>query len=224
MINQQPVCSCIPGFIGRPPTCRPECITSTECPLNQACSNQKCIDPCPGSCGIESVCQVVNHHPICMCKPGYTGDPFVKCSIIGNIITYGNKWKKLIEVILVQEIIERPPENPCKPSPCGFNSLCKIIGDTPSCSCLPNFVGNPPNCRPECVSNSECENHLACINQKCQDPCARGICGLNTECRVVSHTPNCICLTGFSGDPFTQCTPEQRNEDVFKIWLLLNVC
>lgn len=83
-VSQQAVCSCIPGFIGSPPTCRPECITSTECQLNQACSNQRCIDPCPGSCGLNSVCQIVNHHPICICKSGYTGDPFVRCSFIGK--------------------------------------------------------------------------------------------------------------------------------------------
>lgn len=207
VINQQAVCSCIPGFIGSPPTCRPECITSSECLLNQACSNQKCIDPCPGSCGLNAVCQIVNHHPICSCKPGDTGDPFVRCTLIGNkpnstLTEFINK------VNVVEEIPVRPQENPCQPSPCGFNSQCKVVGDSPSCSCLPNFLGTPPNCRPECVSNSECENHLACINQKCQDPCVE-MCGVNAECRVVSHTPNCACVVGFFGDPFTQCLPEQ---------------
>lgn len=50
-INGQGVCSCIQGFIGSPPSCRPECVINSECPLNEACINQKCIDPCPGSCG-----------------------------------------------------------------------------------------------------------------------------------------------------------------------------
>lgn len=96
------------------------------------------------------------------------------------------------------------PINVCQPSPCGPNSQCQVAGESPSCSCLPDFTGSPPNCRPECVSNSECPSHLACIRQKCKDPCP-GTCGLNAECRVVSHTPNCICLNGFTGDPFTQC-------------------
>lgn len=76
------MCSCVPGFTGSPPTCRPECVTSPECSLNQACVNQKCIDPCPGTCGIGAKCQVVNHNPICSCPPQYTGDPFVRCQII----------------------------------------------------------------------------------------------------------------------------------------------
>lgn len=78
-INGQAVCSCIPGFIGNPPTCRPECVTSSECPLNEACLNQKCINPCPGTCGITAHCQVINHNPICTCPVRYTGDPFVRC-------------------------------------------------------------------------------------------------------------------------------------------------
>lgn len=78
-INGQAVCSCVPGFIGSPPSCRPECITSQECLLNQACVNQKCIDPCPGTCGINAICQVVNHNPFCSCLPKYVGDPFLRC-------------------------------------------------------------------------------------------------------------------------------------------------
>lgn len=106
--------------------------------------------------------------------------------------------------ISVVSVVEEPV-NPCVPSPCGPNAQCKEINNSPSCSCIAEFIGRPPNCRPECVSNSECSTNLACINQKCKDPCP-GTCGTNAECRVVSHTPNCICLPGFSGDPFSQCT------------------
>lgn len=96
------------------------------------------------------------------------------------------------------------PTDPCVPSPCGPNAQCKVIRDSPSCSCLPEFIGIPPRCKPECVSNSECPNHLACIKQKCKDPCP-GTCGVNSECHVISHTPNCVCIIGYIGDPFIQC-------------------
>lgn len=102
-----------------------------------------------------------------------------------------------------------PPTNPCQPSPCGPYSQCQRIGDSPSCSCVSPYIGSPPYCRPECVSNAECANHLACINQKCKDPCP-GVCGANAECRVVSHTTMCVCLSGFIGDPFVQCTIAQQ--------------
>ncbi|CAH1999190.1 unnamed protein product [Acanthoscelides obtectus] len=56
-------------------------------------------------------------------------------------------------------------------------------------------------------------DHLACINQKCKDPCP-GICGQNAECRVVSHTPNCVCQPGYFGDPFTLCSIQQAVQEV----------
>lgn len=94
--------------------------------------------------------------------------------------------------------------NPCLPSPCGPNSICQNINESPSCTCMPEFIGTPPNCRPECSSNSECPNDLACINSKCSNPCI-GACGSMAECRVVSHTPNCVCPQGYFGDPFVVC-------------------
>lgn len=65
--------------MGAPPACRPECTISAECPSNQACSNQRCINPCIGSCGVNAECKVVNHNPICTCPASYTGEPFSRC-------------------------------------------------------------------------------------------------------------------------------------------------
>lgn len=201
--NGQPVCSCVPGFIGNPPTCRPECIINSECNQNKACVNQKCIDPCPGSCGIGAHCQVVNHSPICSCPALYTGNPFTRCYLERKIFILNIPINLSVQFILetIEPVI---PTNPCQPSPCGLNSECKVSADSPACSCLPGFIGSPPSCRPECVSNSDCSEHLACINKKCRDPCP-GACGSNAECRVISHTPNCFCSLGYTGDPFSQC-------------------
>lgn len=73
------MCSCLPNYIGRSPNCRPECTINSECPANLACINEKCGDPCPGSCGLYAQCSVTNHRPICTCPVGYTGDPFANC-------------------------------------------------------------------------------------------------------------------------------------------------
>lgn len=78
-IDNRAVCSCLSGYFGKPPYCHPECISSSDCPRDKSCSNQFCIDPCPGICGYNARCQVVNHSPVCNCKNGYTGDPFVRC-------------------------------------------------------------------------------------------------------------------------------------------------
>ena len=83
------------------------------------------MDPCPGSCGIEADCKVINHNPICTCPPGLTGDPFVKCKRIRYEI----------------EDLSRP-KDPCNPSPCGLHSKCEVINGVSICSCLPNFIGN----------------------------------------------------------------------------------
>lgn len=55
---------------------------NAECQSNKACMNNKCKDPCPGTCGQNAECQVINHSPTCSCYNGYTGDPFRYCHII----------------------------------------------------------------------------------------------------------------------------------------------
>ena len=76
------VCSCQKGYFGRPPNCHPECLVNGECPPNKACIRQTCLDPCQGTCGVNAVCNAINHQAICSCPPGYTGDPFETCSKI----------------------------------------------------------------------------------------------------------------------------------------------
>ncbi|XP_075154214.1 uncharacterized protein LOC142227620 [Haematobia irritans] len=205
--NGQSICSCLPDMIGFPPSCRPECISDSECPPNRACVNQKCQDPCPGSCGHHALCNVVNHIPICSCHSGYTGSPFVACQPISmtfpklNIRGYISNQS----VLLVQQPPQNiEPANPCIPSPCGPYSTCNVVHGSASCKCLHTYIGTPPYCRPECVSNSECQSSQACINQKCQDPCP-GLCGQNAECRAFNHIGMCLCLPGYEGDPFTNC-------------------
>lgn len=79
IVNDHAVCSCDANYVGTPPACKPECIVSADCLQNKACINNKCRDPCPGTCGINAKCQVINHNPICSCPSNYVGDPFVRC-------------------------------------------------------------------------------------------------------------------------------------------------
>lgn len=98
----------------------------------------------------------------------------------------------------------KPNDNPCIPSPCGANSQCRVVGETAACSCLPNYIGRAPNCRPECIISAECPANLACIKQKCSDPCI-GACGVHAQCSVMNHNSICQCEPGFTGDPFNSC-------------------
>lgn len=73
-------CVCVEGYFGDPYSgCRPECVLNTDCPRDQVCTNNKCRDPCPGTCGINAECNVFNHVAMCSCLPGYTGNPQRSC-------------------------------------------------------------------------------------------------------------------------------------------------
>ena len=86
--------------------------------------------------------------------------------------------------------------NPCIPSPCGPNAESRVVGDRCECSCFPEFLGSPPNCRRECTDNSDCSRALACIRYKCQDPCP-GSCAPSAMCKfkepLIPH-PLCFSL------------------------------
>lgn len=199
-VSDHAVCSCLPGFIGAPPQCRPECVVSSECSPTLACTNNKCVDPCISSCGINARCEVFNHSPICSCKPGETGDPFRGCQPILDVPQ--------------PERDENPClTDPCRDScnPCGPNSKCRAVGETAACECNIGYIGTPPSCRPECVINTDCPAQLACINNKCQNPC-EGSCGTNAECHVISHTVSCVCPPSYTGNPFVQCILREDEE------------
>lgn len=176
-------------MIGSPPNCKPECVLDIECDLSQSCQQQKCVDPCRGVCSSNAKCRVVNHYPMCYCQEGYTGNPSVNC-------------------VPIEKDVAIVPVNLCNPSPCGNNAECRIIGDYHACSCLPSMKGTPPNCRPECLINTECASNQACINMKCQNPCL-GSCGINSDCTIINHTPICSCMSGYTGDPFRICEKVQ---------------
>lgn len=146
---------------------------------------EKCGDPCPGACGYQAECSVVNHTPMCTCIQGYVGDPFTSCR---------------------PRPVEEPRPvitDPCNPSPCGPNAQCR----DGQCSCLAEFQGDPyVGCRPECVLSQDCPREKACIRQKCVDPCPN-TCGQNAQCDVINHVPMCSCPPGFTGSPFIECRP-----------------
>ena len=75
-------CRCIQDYFGDPyVACRPECTINADCPSNKACSRLHCVDPCPGLCGTNAQCRVINHIPTCTCNQGYQGDPFSSCRL-----------------------------------------------------------------------------------------------------------------------------------------------
>lgn len=116
--------------------------------------------------------------------------------------------------LLVHQPVDEPT-NPCNPSPCGANAVCKERNGAGSCSCLPEYQGDPySGCRPECIMNSDCPRNRACSNQKCRDPCP-GTCGINADCSVFNHNPTCTCRSGYQGNPLVSChLPVQARKNI----------
>ena len=193
------VCSCPPEYQGDPYVeCKPECVVNADCPASMACRNYHCYDPCIGTCGRNAQCAVRDHSPLCSCLPGYQGDPLVECL--------------------------RPPptdplvSDPCDPNPCGAGALARPSGDICICSCPPGLQGDPyVECRPECTVDSDCPRTLACISQKCKDPCVYdNRCGINAICEVTNHRSVCVCPPGYEGNAYQLCTPIRERECLYR--------
>lgn len=102
--------------------------------------------------------------------------------------------------------IQIEPIDFCRQNLCGSNSQCMVKNDVAICACSFGSIGNVPGCRPECVVSSHCPFDKACVNEKCVNPCS-DTCGKDAECRVNNHSPYCACRNGYTGDPFTECSP-----------------
>lgn len=186
--NSNEICECVPEYHGNPyEGCRPECVGNSDCQMNRACVRNRCVDPCPGFCGVNAVCSIVNHAPVCTCPSETTGNALRICSPVDRVGVHQDS-------------------DPCYPSPCGLNTVCRRNNNNAHCECLPGYFGSPygSGCRPECTINSDCARNLACANTKCVDPCP-GTCGHNAQCHVVNHNAICSCRDNYVGDPFLEC-------------------
>lgn len=203
--NNLAICSCLPNYFGSPPNCKPECSINADCPNDLSCQNQQCKNPCLGSCGYSAECVVSNHNANCFCPVGTTGDPFKSCTQVipcKTLILYS------LNPIFNFNLLAKEPsfDDPCNPSPCGANAIC----NNGQCSCTSEYPKGDPiqGCRPECIQNNDCPINLACIRNKCSEPCT-GICGSNALCDVYNHVATCSCPQGMSGNPFFECRPYQ---------------
>lgn len=193
--NEHAICECVRDYHGNPyEGCRPECTGNSDCPMSKACIRNKCQDPCPGVCGVEALCTVSNHIPICSCPQGTTGDAFRQC------------------VIVVERQEPVGHQDPCYPTPCGVNTICRNVANAAVCECIPGYFGSPTGagCHPECVISSDCPRTKACVNNKCVDPCP-DVCGYGATCKTVNHSPICSCPSQTAGDPFVECRPSERS-------------
>ena len=89
-------------------------------------------------------------------------------------------------------------------------------------ACWRNLIRKFSAPRPECTSDYECPTHLACIREKCQDPCQTHTCGINAECMVRNHRALCVCIDGYVGDPFTICEERKLHTKDY-VWVSISL-
>lgn len=223
---REPVDPCYPSPCTQNGICRevngiascsyPECVQNEDCPTSKACFNQKCGDPCNAACGVNALCNVINHKAVCSCPRGFDGSPFVQCS-------------QYVEPPLRPECtndeecsndkacINQKCTNPCTGGICVIDSECHVQKHRAVCTCQDGFTGNAQlGCyKIGCRSDSECQPTEACVNRECTDPCKITHCGVNAICKAdYNHKARCHCLENYKGNPLINCErPEcTRNE------------
>lgn len=215
------ICTCPIGYIGDPYREGNGCQKQKDCTnnndnecLNEAvCINGRCVSPCEGACGINSLCKVVNKKPICICPEGYES------------VSGGNACKK--------KILACSHNDECQGDICIEGQCFAACRNSSQCdpgdSCIKNFCITQCNvhsqcsigqacssgkCVSGCRSNNDCSNDEACVENKCINPClVTKICGPNAICTRINHNTKCECPLGFIGNPTPQhgCVRKPRS-------------
>nr|CAH0107401.1 unnamed protein product [Daphnia galeata] len=108
--------------------------------------------------------------------------------------------------------------DPCSPYPCGPNTDCMVspLG-VAVCRCKSGFFPKPDTitgCGPQCDDDDDCSNSQNCANGRCVNICEEGICGVGALCEPRNRRAICRCPSGYSGDPFTRCSPGNTDQRI----------
>lgn len=59
----------------------PECFVDDDCSYDKTCRNDRCVNPCiqDTPCAVGAFCSVNRHKAVCVCPPGYEGNPLIEC-------------------------------------------------------------------------------------------------------------------------------------------------
>ena len=99
----------------------------------------------------------------------------------------------------------------CSPGPCAEGARCEARGHREVCTCRPPLQGDgyafctspiEADPEPECRVDRDCPVKMACIEDRCQNPClTSNPCGRNQVCTVEDsydgrRTVGCTCPPG----------------------------
>ncbi|CAH8480893.1 unnamed protein product [Schistosoma margrebowiei] len=232
----QAFCQCLPGYRGDGVS-HCESDPCSKCRRNEICENGICIasgvDLCEGiQCGEQAFCQ----DGACVCTPGYTGDPVVKCyeerdrcfqvRCHPNAQCYNNECH-CVEGFQGDGYYDCKPVvyDPCSEVRCHPYAKCR----NGNCECLPDYYGDGYHvCKPrnyDPCDYVQCHQYGYCINGSCQcrtgfegngyydcrriqvDPCSHVQCHYDATC----HNGVCTCKDGYIGDGYRECRPRETD-------------
>jgi hypothetical protein len=192
------------------------CTNDNECPIEKACLNGQCIDPCTlrGVCGENALCSTVLHQPRCSCPNCHVGRPDKHCipeAHCEEITTNRPRIPNIVQCESNSDCFENLIcsngicDDPCANVYCEEFKKCVVVRHNPTCVCKFGFVVNENGelaCaidKKECFNDDDCESNLACYSGKCKNPCmvmpnATSPCPPDKSCSVQNHKPVCICL------------------------------
>lgn len=217
--DHRSICRCPPGYNGNPEvSCsaviepKAGCRSNSECQLTESCVNERCVSPC--NCGQHADCHVTSHHPICTCKPGYSGNPQYGCFKLG--------CENDAQCSDDKTCFNGQCVNPCFVSdPCAISATCYGSSHRAACKCPPGLEGNPlVRCeRAECYSDYDCSNNQVCDNKHCINPCKdKNTCASNADCFVSNHLAKCRCPESMPfGNPYSYCETQRDPEPECRI-------
>lgn len=212
--------TCPTGSVCEQGLCLAGCRRDTECSPAEVCINRKCIDVCssPTACGNNAICKADHHQVQCQCPARFTGNAKIECKPMECIVDVDCGADKICQNYKCQigcrsdsncanseSCISLQCIDPCMfADVCGENARCQTIDHQPTCSCPPNFDGNPTiRCMQKfqelraCKSDGDCGVGMACLYHNC---IINSECSSDKECAVGHICIKSKCFAGCRRD------------------------
>ena len=185
-------CICPPDYRGDPyVSCRPECVLNMDCPSHRTCVNNRCVDPCAGVCGVDALCRVANHMPICGCPERFTGDPYSLCRPIPAISkTLNSDLRPKLTLFQLPKETTKKIFN----FNLSFDFWSVWVGFALVYSKIKHFTVRFCTAAPTTAPTV------------LERPCPP--CQPNSKCQVIGSEAKCVCLPGYTGLGELGCRPD----------------
>lgn len=224
--NHRANCACPPGTQGNPLI---SCVTGVcqyndDCRDDEACDrlNRVCRPVCElDSCAETAVCQGKRHQPVCSCRPGTNGNPYVECSALRDPTIKEPECRVDADCPSQLACFNQKCANPCaKSDVCTPEQTCTVFDSLPLrtviCKCPIDMVTDATGrCviikqdQPICRTDADCADNDKCIRGNCILACRVDQCGINAQCLSNGHRAVCSCAPGYEGNPHIECSPSK---------------